>query len=113
MYPDVLVEGASLPAVVYYVTSTNRPHTLEGVEKFAQARFTIECYALTRATCNAISKAIRETGISSFRGVVSNHTFCGISFDSGDEYLQESPTDGNQEHRYVVSFDLLVSYKEP
>jgi hypothetical protein len=113
MYPDALVEGATLPAVVYYVTSTNRQHNLDGVEKFAQARFTIECYALTRATCSAISKAIRETGISSFRGVISGYTFCGILFDSADEYLQESPTDGNQEHRYLVSFDLLVSYKEP
>jgi hypothetical protein len=27
--------------------------------------------------------------------------------------MQEPPTDGNQEHRYIVSFDMLVHYKEP
>ena len=113
MYPDALVQGAQLPAVVYYVTSTQRDHMLSGVGKSAHARFTLECYALTRTTASAISKAIRETGIDAFRGVVSNHTFCGVDFDSGDEYMQEPPTDGNQEHRYLVSFDLLVHYKEP
>lgn len=113
MYPDVLVEGATLPAVVYYVISTQRDHMLSGVGKSAHARVNIECYARTRSTCNAISKAIRETGIDSFRGVVSGYAFDGVDFDSGDEYMQEPPTDGNQEHRYIVSFDLLVHYGEP
>lgn len=113
MYPDALVQGAQLPAVVYYVTSTQRDHMLSGVGKSAHARVTLECYALTRTTCNAIEKAIRETGIDSFRGTVSGYDFDGVDFDSGDEYMQESPTDGNQEHRYIVSFDLLVHYGEP
>lgn len=113
MYPDVLVEGATLPAVVYYVISTQRDHMLSGVGKSAHARVNIECYARTRSTCNAISKAIRETGIDSFRGVVSGYAFDGVDFDSGDEYMQEPPTDGNQEHRYIVSFDILVHYGEP
>ena len=113
MYPDALVQGAQLPAVVYYVTSTQRDHMLSGVGKSAHARVTLECYALTRSTCNAIEKAIRETGIDSFRGSVSGYDLDGVDFDSGDEYMQESPTDGSQEHRYIVSFDLLVHYGEP
>ena len=113
MYPDALIQNATLPAAVYYVISTNRDHHLSGLGKSAHARVTFECCALTRTTASAISKAIRETGIDSFRGVVDGYTFCGIDFDSGDEYMQEPPTDGNQEHRYLVSFDLLVHYKEP
>ena len=113
MYPDALVQKAQLPAIVYYVTSTERDHHLSGLGKSAHARFSIECFANTRISASALSKAIRETGIDSFRGVVSNYTFCGIDFDSGDEYLNDVPTDGNQEHRYVVTFDLLVHYKEP
>ena len=113
MYPDAMVEGAALPAVVYYVTSTQRDHMLSGVGKSAHARFTLDCYAATRTTCNAIERAIRETGIDSFRGTVSGYALDGVDFDSGDEYMQEPPTDGNQEHRYIVSFDLLVHYGEP
>jgi len=112
MYPDALVQNATMPAVVYYVTSTERESHLQGLSKLAHARFTIECYALTRTTASAISRAIRDTGIDIFRGVVSSHTFCGIKF-GGDQYMQEPPTDGNQEHRYIVSFDMLVHYQEP
>jgi hypothetical protein len=113
MYPDSLVQNATLPAIVYYVTSTQRAHAISGVTKFASARITLDCFALTRTAASLISKAIRETGIDAFRGVVSGYTFCGIDFDSADEYLNDTPTDGNQEHRYLVSFDLLVHYKEP
>lgn len=113
MYPDVLVQKAQVPAICYYVTGTERDHHLSGLGKSAHARFTFDCYANTRVSASALSKAIRETGIDSFRGIVGGYTFCGVDFDSGDEYLNDVPTDGNQEHRYVVSFDLLVHYKEP
>ena len=113
MYPDVLVQKATMPAVIYYVISTQRDHMVSGLGKSAHARITLECFALTRTAASAISRAIRETGIDSFRGVVDGYTFCGIDFDSGDEYMQDPPTDGNQEHRYLVSFDLLVHHKEP
>ena len=113
MYPDAAVEGATLPYIVYYVNGTERDHDLGGVGKTAHARITVEAYALTRRTCNAISKAILETGISAFIGTVDSYDIDGVEFTAGDQYLQESPTDGNQEHRYVVTFDLLVHYGEP
>jgi hypothetical protein len=113
MRPDALEQGSPIPAIVFYCTDTQRDHMLSGVGKSAHARFRFECYAKTRTECGNISRAIRETGIDAFRGVVSSYTFCGIDYDSGDEYQQEPPTDGNQEHRYIVSFDLLVHYKEP
>ena len=113
MYPDAAVEGASLPYIVYYTNSTERDHDLGGVGKSAHARITVEAYALTRRACSAISKAIRETGISAFIGTVDGYALDGVEFTTGDQYMQEPPTDGNQEHRYVVSFDLLVHYGEP
>jgi hypothetical protein len=113
IYTDVLVQGAALPAAVFTKTSTEREETLDGTSKLAHARFTFDACANTRDTASSVSTAIRETGIDIFRGVVESHTFCGIDFTSGDSYFIEPPTDGNQEHRYWVSFDLLVHYKEP
>jgi hypothetical protein len=113
MYTDVLPERATLPAVLFYVTSTEREHYLEGVTKAAHARIMFECYAATRTTAGAISKAIRETGIDSFAGTVSGYAFQGCDFEDGDEYMQDPPTDGNQAHRYIVSFQMLVHYQEP
>lgn len=111
--PDALLQNTEIPAVIYYCISTQRDHHLSGLGKSAHARFTFEVISKFRNVSQSISKAIRETGIDSFRGVVDGYTFCGIDFDSGDEYMQEPPTDGGQEHRYLVSFDLLVHYKEP
>jgi hypothetical protein len=113
MYPDALKVNATLPAIVYYVISTERDHYLGGLLKSAHARVQIDCYSSTRTGASALAKAIRETGIDAYRGATGSYTFCGVEFDSGDEYLQEPPTDGNQEHRYIVSFDCLVHYKEP
>lgn len=113
MYPDALVQNATMPAIVYYVTNTTRDHYIAGLTKLAHARMQLDCYAATRSAASALSKAIRETGIDSYRGVTDTYTFCGVEFDDGDEYLQEPPTDGNQEHRYIVSFSCTVHYKEP
>jgi hypothetical protein len=113
MYPDILVQGCALPAIAYYVISTDREHTLQGVTKAAHARISVDCYATTRSAASALSKAIRETGIDAFRGVVSGYTFCGVEYVSGDEYFQEPPTDGNQVARYVCTFDVVCHYKEP
>jgi hypothetical protein len=93
--------------------STDREHTLAGVTKAAHARISIDCYASTRVAASALSKAIRETGIDSFRGNVGGYVFCGVEHVSGDEYMQEPPTDGNQASRYVCSFDVVVHYQEP
>lgn len=113
MYPDVLVQGCQLPAIAYYVMSTDREHTLAGLSKAAHARISLDLYCTTRVAASALSKAIRETGIDAFRGIVSGYTFCGVEYVSGDEYMQEQPTDGNQTSRYVCSFDVVVHYKEP
>jgi len=113
MYPDALKVSASMPSIIYYVISTQRDHSVAGLTKLAHARIQLDCFAATRTAASALSKAIRETGIDAYRGTTSGYTFCGVEFDSGDEYLQEPPTDGNQEHRYIVSFDCLVHYKEP
>lgn len=113
MDPDVIEQGATIPAIAYYVTNTDRASGLAGVTKFASARIRLDCFAASRDAASDISKAIRETGIDRFRGIVNNYTFCGVSFDSGDEYGEDPPTDGNQVHRYVVSFDCVLHYKEP
>jgi hypothetical protein len=113
MYPDVLVQNATLPAILYYVEATERFHAVDGLTKAASATFKVELYGVSRVALSQLSKAIRETGIDSFRGVVNSYTFCGIMFTSGDVYHSVTPLTGSQEHIYVCSFSLTVNYKEP
>lgn len=112
VYPDLLPLDCQLPAILFYCNFTEREHYLGGLTKYASARFTVECYASTRASCATISSAIRNTGIDAFRGVVSGYTFCGVEFESSDEYRFDQPSDGTMVFRYISSFDLTLHYKE-
>lgn len=112
MYPDALLQNATLPAIVYSKISTQRDHTTGDVTRLAHARFQLDCYGTSRDSSNDISHAIRASGICSYQGTTSGIYFCGTEIDSGDTYESGPPTDGNQEHRYITSFDLLVHYWE-
>lgn len=112
MYPDALLQACAMPAVIYYKISTQREHSMSDVTRLAHSRFQVDCYALTREAANDISHAIRRSGICAFRGTSESIFICGVEIDSGDSYEQEPPTDGNQEHRYITSFDFLVHYQE-
>lgn len=112
MYPDVLVQNATLPAIVYSKISTARDHTTGDVTRLAHARFQFDCYGTSRDSSNDISHAIRTSGICAYQGTTASVYFCGTELDSGDYYDSLSPSDGNQEHRYITRFDLLVHYWE-
>jgi hypothetical protein len=72
----------------------------------------MDCYGTSRESANDVAHAIRTSGICAYRGTTASIQFCAVQIDTGDSYEQEPPTDGSQEHRYVTSFDLMVSYLE-
>lgn len=112
MYPDDLLQNATLPAIVYSKISTRPEHSLSDVTRLAHSRFQFDCYAATRESANDVAHAIRRSGICAYQGTTSSIYFCGTELDSGDSYGSEPPTDGNQVHRYITTFDLLVHYQE-
>lgn len=112
MYPDVLPQGATLPAIVYYRISTERQHTVSDCLRHARARFQVDCYAESRTAAQSVASAIRTCGVTAYKGTTDSIWFTGISIDSGDEHLTEPPTNGQHVPRYITTFDLLVSYRE-
>jgi hypothetical protein len=101
-----------LPAVVYTKLRTTREHSIGDVTKLAHALYQFDCYALTKDVADSVSKAIQDSGICSYQGTTAGIYFCGTEISSGEYDGDESPTDGNQEHRYITSFDLEVHYQE-
>jgi hypothetical protein len=112
MYPSALLKGCTLPAVVYTKLSTQREHSMSDVTKLAHATYQIDCYSLTKDEADTVSKTIQDSGICSYQGTTAGIYFCGTEIPSGEYDGDESPTDGNQEHRYITSFDLQVHYQE-
>jgi len=112
MYPDVLVQNATTPAIVYSKISTRRDHALSDVTRLAHARFQFDCIGTSRENANDLSHAIRRSGICAYQGTTTGIYFCGTEIDSGDSYGTDGPTDGNQVYRYYTTFDLLIHYLE-
>jgi len=115
IYPDVLLQGCAFPAVVYSQISTEREHELSDVTRLSHARIQIDCYddkGSGRTQSNAVARAIQKSGICAYRGTTDGIEFQSVMIDSGNSYSVEPPSDGNQEHRYITSFDLRISYLE-
>jgi len=112
MYPSALLQNATLPAVVYTKLRTTREHSVSDVTKLAHALYQFDCYALTKDVADSVSKAIQDSGICAYQGTTAGIYFCGTEIPNGEYDGDEPPTDGNQEHRYITSFDLEVHYQE-
>jgi hypothetical protein len=115
IYPDALLQGCAFPAVVYTKISTEREHAMSDVSRLSHARIQFDCYddkGSGRTQSNAVAQAIQKSGICAYRGTTDGIAFQAIQIDSGDSYAVEPPSDGNQEHRYITTFDLRISYLE-
>jgi hypothetical protein len=112
IYPSALLQNATLPAVVYTKLRTTREHTMSNVTKLAHALYQFDCYASTKDVADSVSKAIQDSGICSFQGTHSSVYICGTEIAGGEYDGDDPPSDGNQEHRYITSFDLEVHYQE-
>lgn len=112
LYQSALLQGCTLPAVVYSKISTQREPSMSDVTKLAHATYQFDCYSLDKDEADSVSKAIQDSGITSFRGTTSGVFICGVEIPSGEYDGDESPTNGNQAHRYITSFDLQVHYQE-
>lgn len=110
IYPDVLPEACTLPAIVYSEISDNDNYHLSGVCTAAECRVQIDCYGATRASANAVGRKVREiigNGTSREMGgmqVLSCHSENGHT-------MQEQPVNGTDNWRYVRSRDFLIIYE--
>lgn len=112
IYPDVLPQAATLPAVTYTKISTVHNHTLSALAGLASCRIEFSCYALTRRIANSIADAIQQCGIVAVKGLTYSTDIRGVYLEDGQQTYQEAPSDGSQVHRYVCTFDLVFHYQE-
>lgn len=115
IYPDVLPQGYSVAsggALTYTIISTVHDHMLNGLAGIARSRVEFAAFAGTRAAANAIAEAVRASGLVGTTGTVGGVFFESVMIADGVQTLDERPTDGSQEHRYITIFDYLIAYQE-
>lgn len=113
--PDVLPQGYSVDqggAMTYTTISTLHDHGLNGLSGIARSRIEITTYAKTRLGANEIAEAVRSADLVGYVGTLGDVTIESVMLESGSQSLEEGPTDGSQEHRYLTVFDFLIAYQE-
>ena len=112
IYPDVLPQGCTMPAIVYSKISTVHEHTISHLAGLAACRIEFEAYATTRSAANTIVSTVQQCGVIAFRGLTNGIDIRAVYLEDGQQTYQIPPSDGSQVHRYVTTFDLMISYQE-
>jgi len=115
IYPDVLPQGYSVRnggALTYTIIDTVHDHLINGLAGIARSRIEFAAFASTRAGANLIAEAVRASSLQGFTGAMGGVLVESVMIASGIQTLDERPTDGSQEHRYMTIFDYMIAYQE-
>ncbi len=115
IYPDVLPQGYSVRnggALTYTIIPGTHDHLLNGLAGIGRNRIEFASFASTRAGANLIEKAVKNSGLIGFTGAMGGMLIESVMYESGPETVEERPTDGSQEHRYLTIFDFMIAYQE-
>ena len=112
IYPDIVEQNATLPAVAVSKTSTTHDHTLSNLAGLAHVRLSFDCYADSRNVANQVAEAIRASGIVAVKGVTNGTDIRGVRIEEGQRNEIEYSNEASDDHRYVTSMDIMVDYTE-
>lgn len=108
--PDILDNGETMPAIVYWRVSGIHYNTIDGAfAEIAEARYTIEAYAVTRKAANALAEAVRLRMIDL---PTVNTAVRHVSVESGQQHYTNGPIDGTEVSRYVTAQDFRLTFIE-
>lgn len=77
IYPLILPQGPTLPALTYKANLVERDMTLDDPDLQASSVFQIDCWASTYAAADALFHAVRRR-LNGYRGTMSGVTVTGI-----------------------------------
>ena len=116
MYFDRLVQGADFPAVVVWKASESYSMQLGSRTGLVDTRLTFECIDEgpgARLAANATAQAILRSGIDAVKGTTNGVDIRGVAIEDGQRnYTDDARDGGDQNHRYITTFDLMVSHLE-
>lgn len=114
IYPLVVPQDTSLPAITYQQTANNTDHhSLTGTlrsDGCPRASIQLDVYATTYAACKEIADAVRTT-LDGFRGMMGTVAVRGC-YKRGEVDYNELPADASSPGEYRISVDFEIDYNE-
>lgn len=105
IYPVVLPQKPTLPAITMQRIPGSRVRSTRGPSGLAQSRYQVDCWAATQTAAEELAGVVRAA-TDGYRGTVSEVRIGGISV-SGDRDFYEPDAKYNR-----VSFDLIIWHEE-
>lgn len=105
IYPDILPQKPTLPAVTYQKISTVRLYHMQGEDGLPAVRVQIDAWADTKSDAETIADQIRNY-IGGFVGSSGGTDFRGIFFDTERSLYESEPK------IYRSSQDFIVWYRD-
>lgn len=108
IYPQLLPQSPTLPALTYSQISAIRTYVLAGDVQKARRRFQIDCWAATHKASAQLADAVRNT-LSGFYGSMSGTQVHFITLDNEhDLFDEQAGTTGV----YRITQDYIISHLE-
>lgn len=98
IYPDVLPQNATFPAVVYVEFATDHEHQLSGAAGLYHQRMFLDCYASTRTAANSLAEAIRAV-LHGYWGAAGSETIRSAQLEGRVKDVVR-PLDGSDLRQY-------------
>jgi len=105
IYPNLMPQTPTLPAVVYQMISNVRGERHRGQTGDARPRFQITCWAATYLAAAALSIQVR-LAVMAMTGTVATVVINGV-WNAGETREYEDDT-----KLHAVAIDFLISHKE-
>jgi len=112
IFPMIVPQGQSYPAITYDRTSGEHEMTVDGESGLVEANFILKCWATTYAGAKSLADALRLVldgfGPSTMGAVTVNRSHLSDDSDMTPEYEGSS----SKVKAYGVAFELQIIYQE-
>jgi len=110
VYPQVMDEGAVLPAIVYHHLNTGREWVLDGPVNLTEPRFQVNCFAATYYQARDLANKVRLV-LNGYSGTANGVKIWGIEIENEGDLLFESAS-ATGLRRYGKRVDIRIHFRE-
>ena len=111
IYPQVLPQGCTLPAVRYSLVSSSRETLVGGVSGFADSTVQVDAYAETYLDAQNVAEQIK-LALMDWAGTSSDIEIRNIQLRNQMD-MYEAPIDADDVGAHRVALDFEIIHQEP
>lgn len=110
VYPLIVPQGASMPAITYEQNSGPREHTMTGPIGMVPAMFVINCWSSTYAQSRTLADYVR-IALDGYAGTVGSQKIYVAMLYNENDIIEQSP-DIKGTRRYAKQLTFEMWFKE-